>query len=411
MDKKEYLEKRTGLLNEADKLIVENKIEDFESKKKEIETLDTDFENSCRAQANLNALKDKRTVADFENRTPQTFRQGERFIQDTKNEEDIYKYAFGKFLLGATLDEKEQEIFDKINLDFKNATAGTTTSTNNGAVIPTAMMQDIIKKMAEAHPVLNDIQTFDIKGLVSFPTEGENIHDEQDFYDETTETKDDEIKTAEISLTGYDLSRGVPVSWRLKKMSIDAFVTYVIDKIAEKLGNALAYAVINGKGVATDSDNWKSQPLGVVTALSSEKDTPRILTYTTSSTSKDLEAKIRGMLAKVKGGYNPCFYANNTTIWEVLAGIKDDNGRAYFVPDPTSGGVGRMFGRVVKEEDAVADGAVLLGGFSKYVVNFNERISILSQDYNKKRQTYYSGYGLVDGKPVVNEAFCYLKKS
>ena len=30
MDKKEYLEKRTVLLNEADKLIVENKIEDFE---------------------------------------------------------------------------------------------------------------------------------------------------------------------------------------------------------------------------------------------------------------------------------------------------------------------------------------------------------------------------------------------
>ena len=34
MDKKEYLEKRTVLLNEADKLIVENKIEDFENKKK-----------------------------------------------------------------------------------------------------------------------------------------------------------------------------------------------------------------------------------------------------------------------------------------------------------------------------------------------------------------------------------------
>ena len=257
---------------------------------------------------------------------------------------------------------------------------------------------------------MNDIQTFDIKGLVSFPTEGENIHDEQDFYDETAETKDDEIKIAEVSLSGYDLARGVFVSWKLKKMSIDAFITYVIDKIAEKLGNALAYAVINGKGVASDSDNWKSQPLGVVTALTSEKDAPRVLTYSASSTSKELEAKIRSMLAKVKGGYNPCFYANNATIWEVLAGIKDDNGRAYFVPDPTSGGVGRMFGRVVKEEDAVVDGAVLLGGFSKYVVNFNERISILSQDYNKKRQTYYSGYGLVDGKPVVNEAFCYLKK-
>ena len=44
MDKQEYLEKRTVLLNEADKLIVENKISDFENKKKEIENATRDLE-------------------------------------------------------------------------------------------------------------------------------------------------------------------------------------------------------------------------------------------------------------------------------------------------------------------------------------------------------------------------------
>ena len=398
------------MLNEADKLIAENKLEEFENKKKEIELLDSDFENACKAQANLNALKDKETIANFKDFGQKSFRQLEKFEINDKSNDVVYKNAFGKFLQGVALDNQEQEIFDNVNREFRN-TAGTTSSSNNGAVIPQTMMSEIIRKMSEAHPVLADIKTFDIKGIASFVAEGNNEHAEKDFYEETSETDDDEVKTAEIELSGYDLARGVPVSWKLKKMSIDTFITYIMDLISEKLGNALANAVINGKGIATSSDSWKSQPLGVITALEKETNTPRILTYTASSTDSEMEQKIRGLLAKVKGGYSPCIYANNTTIWDVLAGIKDKAGRAYFVADPTSGGVGRIFGRVVKEEDAIADGVILLGGFSRYAVNFNERISILSQDNNKKRQTYYSGYALVDGKPLINEAFCCLKKS
>ncbi len=409
--KQDYLNKRKVLLDEADKMLAENKLDDFQKKTKEIRQLDSNFENSCKAEANLNALKEKHSVANFENNTNKNLKQFETFeLQDKTDENTTYKNAFGKFLLGTALDSNEQDIFDKINHEFKNA-AGLTTSSNNGAVIPETMMQEIVKKMAETHPVLTDIKGFNIKGVVSFPTEGECIEAEQDFYEETDETGDDEVKTAEVSLSGYDLSRGVNISWKLKKMSVDAFITYVIDRISEKLGNALAYGVINGKGIAKADDSWKSQPLGVITALNKETDTPRILTYTDTTTSEEMETKIRAMLAKVKGGYNPCFYANNTTIWNVLAGIKDKTGASYFVSDPTSGGVGRIFGRVVKEEDALADNVILLGGFSRYVVNFNERISILSQDNNKKRQTYYSGYGLVDGKPLINEAFCCLKKA
>ncbi len=39
--------------------------------------------------------------------------------------------------------------------------------------------------MAESHSVLTDIKGFNIKGVVSFPTEGECIEAEQDFYEET----------------------------------------------------------------------------------------------------------------------------------------------------------------------------------------------------------------------------------
>ncbi len=42
-------------------------------------------------------------------------------MQDKTDENTTYKNAFGKFLLGTALDSKEQDIFDKINHEFKNA--------------------------------------------------------------------------------------------------------------------------------------------------------------------------------------------------------------------------------------------------------------------------------------------------
>ncbi|MCQ4765716.1 hypothetical protein, partial [Cloacibacillus evryensis] len=60
---------------------------------------------------------------------------------------------------------------------------------------------------------------------------------------------------------------------------MDAFMPYVISLIAEKMGNALAKAVVEGKGKAGDSGSWKSQPQGIAVALEAETSTPQIVTY------------------------------------------------------------------------------------------------------------------------------------
>jgi len=120
------------------------------------------------------------------------------------------------------------------------------------------------------------------------------------------------------------------------------------------------------------------------------------------------------MRSKIKSGYaaNARFYATSATIWNHLANILDDNKRPIFIPDATQGGVGRIFGIVVEEEDAIPADAVLLGNMAKgYAANKNEDITMYYEDHIKERATDYMGYALVDGQPLTTKAFAYLKKS
>src|SRR5690554_945259 len=67
MNKKEYLEKRQGLINEAENLINNGKIEEANAKMEEVKKLDNQWEEIAKAQANLNALNDSNKGLDITN--------------------------------------------------------------------------------------------------------------------------------------------------------------------------------------------------------------------------------------------------------------------------------------------------------------------------------------------------------
>ena len=78
------------------------------------------------------------------------------------------------------------------------------------------------------------------------------------------------------------------------------------------------------------------------------------------------------------------------------------------LPD-SGGGVARLFGRPVFEEDAVPDNAVLIANVSKgYVMNVNENVSMSFEDHVKLRKTDYMSYALIDGDVLTTKAFALL---
>lgn len=394
MKKEEFLNKRQSLLTDAQNLLNDGKAEESNAKMAEVEALDKAYDEEIKAQANLNRLQNSNAMTN-------PFDKSDKVI--TPENKIKYEDVFAKYLKGEELNGTETKCFS----EFNNATV---TKTNNGAVIPEIVLKQIFEKMAERHAVLSEVEMLHVKGNLTLPVA--TFTDNTNFYDEATDTTDSAVTTAEINLYGYDLKANITISFNLKEMATGEFLNYIVNKIAVKMADKLAYAVVNGLGVPTNSQTHKAQPLGVVTALEAESSTPQVVTYGKNDTNAVLEGKIRNAIAKVPSGYKVKMYAKRATIMNFLLGIKDENGRQYAVVDYTKGGGYSFLGVDVMEEDAIPENAVLIGDFSQgYVVNFNKDITVLQQDQNRHAKTDITGYAIVDGKPVMTEAFAYLKKS
>jgi len=212
----------------------------------------------------------------------------------------------------------------------------------------------------------------------------------------------------ELSLKGNELAKAIQVSWKLKKMAVAEFESYIIAEIGERMGSALSKAVYSGLGQPGATDTFKPEPLGISTALSAAAGTPQIVTYTDAPTYRDLTTVMGTLHASYANG--AVIYANSTTIWDSLANLTDANARPYFVPDVMGGGVGRIFGVVVKPDPAIPAGELLLGNLQKgYIANINEDITMYREEHVRQRLTDYMGYAIVDGAPMDEEAFVILR--
>jgi HK97 family phage major capsid protein len=408
MNKEEYVAQRNILLGEAKACIDAGDVEGYKAKEQAVKDLDQTFEDIAKAKANVAALEQNGVVTNIAKKS--TTVANPTVIDTTEGEKtdaDRYRTAFAKYMMGTSLDAEETAVFNNMNPKFRNAAQ---TTEGNQVLLPQTMRDGIWKEIGEAHPILNDISMTDVAGQVKIIKETDPGTDAQ-WYDEDTPTGDSDVGFGSIILDGCELSKNITVSWKMKKMSIDAFLAYVTSKLAEKMGNALAKGIVHGPGKPGENDTFKAQPLGIVSALEAETNAPQIVDYAagTEVTYKTMT----GVMKLIKSGYlsGATFYAKNATIWDVLANIVNTQGNPMFVPDVSSGGVGRLFGITVKEEDGVNDNEILLANVARgYVMNANEDITLYQQDHVKERTTDYLSYAVVDGSVMTTKAFALLRK-
>lgn len=415
MNKEKYLQNRKVLMEEAQNLINEGKVEEANAKMKEIEALDKAFEEAAKAQANINVLQNNAVVTDITDKSVDVL-GGEVTDKldntEPRDEKKIYLNAWAKDMMGQNLTQEEQEVFDKVNNEFKLNPlneAFTHTTGNTGIVIPETVVEGIWKEIGETFPLWADVRKLNVKGNLSMIKGGTST--DAGWYEEEDETEDGKETFGILNLTGCELSRSITVSWKLKAMSIDAFIPYIQSRLAEKMGAALGYGVSVGKGKPGEGDTFKPEPRGIITALKAEKDTPQIIEYTGADPLA--YDSFTNAFAKIKSGYlkGAAIYADNKTIWAQIANIKDEAGRPYFVPDVTGGGVGRILGLIVKEDDSIPTGSILIANADKgYLANINQAMTLDNEDHKKKRETDYIAYAIVDGDVVTTKAFALIKK-
>ncbi len=404
MNKEQYLQKRKELMDQAQAHVEAGELDEAENVMNSITDLDKKFEKAATVAANMRALQENMPVPS----NVQNIMTGAGNIVDQteeKNQEElnvdsnVYREAFFNKLMGNEVTNEQERAFMNVNPKLQNALTGESTP----IVVPTTTSSKIWRKVGELYPFYQDCFKMSVRG--NFELVKEKASSDAKWYDEATPTDDGNEELEKYQLTGCELARSIDVSWKLKKMSMDDFENYIIEKMAKKMGAALGYASVQGKGKPTASEH-KPEPLGVATALQQTGNEDRVVEYTTAPTYSNLTT----LFSKVKSAYKKTAYATNDFIWNVLANIKDKNDRPYFVPDATSGGVGRLFGAVVKEDDSVPADMLLLGDASAYTMNFNEDITLDTEENKKKRTTSYVGYAIADGAPEDLDAFALLKK-
>ena len=399
MNREKYLEMRAAMLEEAQNLINEGKIEEAAAKRKEIEKLDADFEEASKEQANLDALnKENEEVTDMKNLS--VSEGGLKAVDKTEIKNTLnYEEVFAKVALQRDLNEDEINLFNQMNPE----NVYTHNTTNTEVVIPETVIGGIIDTMQELHPILADVTSTRIKGTVKYAKRTAIPAGDADYYDEATVTADEENKFGELTLNGKELSKAVTVTWKLQAMAVADFIPFIQRELGERMGAAKAKAFVKGKGDA-------KYPQGVVTAIEAEASTPQKVSYKADGlTYKDITAA----MAKIKSGYvsGAKIYANNATVWGTLANLMDGQQRPLFIPDVTIGGVGRIFGIPVMEEDAMGDGEILIGNMAAgYKENISEDMKLVTENHAKARTTDFVGYEVHDGGVVDEKAFAYLVK-
>lgn len=408
---KDYQEKRAGLMNEAQALIDEGKLDEYKVKAQEVEDLDAKWDATKEALDNLQALSDEQRAYNVQNLTGAKVEDGvvtaqvnfapagltQEQVNDSKSE--LYMTAFAKSLKGEKLTTAEAQCFEMVN-------AYTHTTQNTGVVVPETFAEGIWDIVEADYPLWADVAKTYVKGNASIIKSTSST--DAAWYDEATATADGTEQFGVLQLDGCELARAITVTYKLKEMAIADFIPFIQRKLAEKMGAGLGYGVARGKGKPGVGDTFKAEPMGIITALKAESQTPQVKTYTTGALAY---SDLTGQRALVKrGSARLAYYANPATVWDEIANVKDQNGRPIMVADPINGGVMRIFGIPVKMDDSLLDGQILLGNAAQgYAANVNKDITLETENHAKARTTDYCGYAIVDGGVLATDMFALLE--
>lgn len=406
MTKEKYLEKRSALLAEAEELLNEGKLDEYNEKVKEIEDLDEQFEKIAKAQANINALKEK---VPAEN----------NFILDNKldnkkeNEPEDpfatleYRKAFMSFAQTGKMPEKYQEICNQ----YMNQDTYTST-TDAAAVIPTTIMREIIEEMEEYGQIFNRVRKTNIKGGVEVPIltlkPTASWIGEDSVSDRQKVTADDKV-----SFSYYGLECRVAISLLASITTLEMFENEFTRLIVEAMIKALDKAIISGTG--------SGQPLGIVndTRVPAEN----IITLSSTDFAK-WEGWKKKVFAKIPLAYRAggAFIMAAGTFEGYIDGMTDANGQPigrinYGI---VNGPQERFGGRdvILVEDDVIApyesaaagDVVAVFCKLSDYCINSNMQMTMYRWDDHDKNQKVNKAILIADGKILDPNGVIIIKK-
>lgn len=311
-----------------------------------------------------------------------------------------YRSAFFKTLLGHNLDEVETRAFNQAmdTVEVERRADQFNTTTNSAAVLPTATLNEVVKKARTMGGLMAHARSFNLPTNLSIPIGTPSS--KAQWHTEGAPVESEKVDTVNVNFNGYELIKIFSISASAKKMSIQAFESYLIDELTNCVMEAIADSLINGTGTGQGKG---------IDKIAWTKNTNKF-EYAKGSIPKYTD--FTKMLGKLKRGYgaNAKFVMSNATLYNNIYSIVDQNERPIFIADPKNEKIGYILGKEVVIDDNMTDGEIILGNFEYMGYNMPQGIMIeVSRESSFKSGLIdYRALAIADTKPLVEEAFIKL---
>lgn len=306
----------------------------------------------------------------------------DNFTRDSKE----YRNAFLKKLQGNTLNAVEQR-------------ALTSVADSAGAAIPTQTADEIVTKLKQVAPLLNEITLLQVAGSVKYAVE--DVRANAARHAEGTAISDSGDKLLSVQLGGYEYVKLISISKAVQSMAVDAFEGWLVQILSEDIARAIEYDIVNGTG--------ENAPKGIVNANTWD-DTNSL---TVASGSALTYANACNFVGLLDGAYdaNAKFLMSKKTLYQDFIPLMDKSKHDLVIRN--ANGTFNILGYPVLLSDSVALHDAYLGDFKKYVGNLSQNITVESSvDSGFKTNTIdFRGTAIFDGKPAIGEAFVKLTKA
>lgn len=260
------------------------------------------------------------------------------------------------------------------------------TTANTPNAVPTTMLNQIWDLVSTEHSIMGDITIYRTGTVLEIVKHTAVAAGAAKSVAENAANDDEQNTFVKVTLSGKDFSKTVEISYAMERMSVDALEAYLISEISNGLGAAMAKDVISTIESGMNSANKVSTA------------TANVVTF------KEI-AKLFGQLARV-GAVS--VYATRNTIYNHLVGMVDTNGVPIFQSSAQKGAEGSILGALIKVEDAVADGKLLVGDGKKVTYNMVQDIMIEKDRDIKTHKVIHSGYARGEGALIDDKAFAEL---
>lgn len=239
------------------------------------------------------------------------------------------------------------------------------TKTDNGAVIPSTIVNKIIDKVNEISPVYQLSTKYVVGGTINIPYYDGSEQDVSCAYSEDfAELEASAGKFKSIQLTGYLVGSLALISRQLINNSSFDIVSYVIGKIAQKISLFIDKEIING---SSGHGEGLSKAENVVTAASQSVVTADELIDVQDTVPDVYQADSVWIMSKA--------------MRSAIRKLKDGDGNYLLNKDATTKWGYTLFGKPVYITDAIpgieaGKAAIYYGDFSGLAVKIGEGVSL-----------------------------------